>query len=361
MDAWDFLVHNFHFPSPRHQACKASVAKQDCFILMPIGGGKSLCYQLPTTLKPGVTVVISPLLSLIQDQIITRTLKYGIPSTFLNSQQTSAQAAAVLQELRQAFRERKDKPSHKLLYVTPEMIVVNSSFLKILKGLHRKGLLLIHFPVMALTATATQPVCEDILKALRIPHNLVIFKTMEPLKQLEELLKKHFANLCGIVDCLSKSECVYIAKYLNDKCGIKTVYHHAGLAAHQRVAVVCATIAFGMGIDKPDVRFVTHNAMSKSIESYYQESGRAARDNLPAVSISLYAKKDFSQVVCMLRCGQGCKTKIFKSAMAQARKMQQYCEFKCQRQTLCVLGESLNQKDYKYGPNPCDNCLRASS
>jgi len=75
-------------------------------------------------------------------------------------------------------------------------------------------------------------------------------------------------------------------------------------------------------------RFVIHNAMSKSIESYYQESGRAARDNLPAVSIALYAKKDFSQVVCMLRCGQGCKTEIFKSAMAQARKMQQYCEFK---------------------------------
>ncbi|CAO1940320.1 unnamed protein product [Urochloa humidicola] len=403
------------FRSLLYESCMSAVDSPDpdCFIFMPTGGGNSLCYQLPTTLHPGITVVVCPLLSLIQvqDQIVALTSKFATPAAFLSSQQTPAQASAVLQEL------RSGKPSFKLLYVTPERISADHAFMEILRGLDQRGLLagfvvdeahcvsqwgndfrpdyhvlacvkqnFPRVPITSVTAASTESVRKDDLHDFRMPNTLilkrsfdrlnhnyrVIIKTKTAQKQLGDLLKKRFMNKSGIVYCLSNKECVDTAKFLREKYSIKCAHYHASSTDCHRISVqekwhsgevkvICTTMAFGMGIEKPDVRFVIHNTMSKSIESYYQESARAGRDDLQAHCIVLYQKKDFNRIVSMLRNMDNFNDISFRDMMEQAKKMQSYCEMKteCRRQALLEhFGEQYDRQRCREGSSPCDNCLK---
>ncbi|GAA3174721.1 DNA helicase RecQ [Nonomuraea roseoviolacea] len=307
----------------------------DALVLMPTGGGKSLCYQIPALVRPGVGVVISPLIALMQDQVdALRAL--GVRAGFLNSTQgiderQAVEAAFVGGEL-------------DLLYLAPERLRVDSTLRLLargdislfaideahcvsqwghdfrpdylaLSGLHERWP---EVPRIALTATATPATHAEISSRLGLDqarhfvagfdrpniHYRITAKS-EPKRQLLEFLRTEHPGDAGIVYCLSRSSVEKIAEFLADN-GIPAVPYHAGLDAATRAAhqsrflredglIVVATIAFGMGIDKPDVRFVAHLDLPKSVEGYYQETGRAGRDGLPATAWMAYGLQDVVQ------------------------------------------------------------------
>ncbi|KAI7836066.1 hypothetical protein COHA_010035 [Chlorella ohadii] len=382
---------NPSFRSRQRDIVEAALSGRNCFVLMPTGGGKSLTYQLPAVLSRGITVVVTPLLSLMQDQVqaLNGLACGGVPTTYLSSQQTETEARAVHMEL------SKPRPSIKLLYVTPEQLVKGERLKRELGTLHSRGLLarivideahcvsawghdfrpdykLVgvvaaeHFPgvpLMALTATATHKasptlVRQDIVTTLRMrapaqftvsffrPNLLFRVIQKDYSRHEESGLEGYLHDMLtyiqnhpegsGIVYCLSRDNTETVAATIRQFTDISAAHYHAGMTPKQRmqvqndwrtgaVKVVVATIAFGMGVDKADVRYVIHFTLSKSMEGYYQEAGRAGRDGRPSECILYYAKRDVPHILNVIRMGKKSKA-AFQREVELVDQMRAYCE-----------------------------------
>ncbi len=370
------------------------VAGGDAVVLMPTGGGKSLCYQIPALVRPGTGIVVSPLIALMQDQVdALRAL--GVRAGFINSTQD--------------FDERRVMEAEFLageldvLYLAPERLRLDATLDLLSRGkisvfaideahcvaqwghdfrpdyltLSVLGQRWPDVPRIALTATATHATHREITERLGMPdakHFVASFDRpniqyrivpkAEPKKQLLAFLKEEHAGDAGIVYCLSRNSVEKTAEFLC-RNGIEAVPYHAGLdggtrAAHQsrflreEGLVVCATIAFGMGIDKPDVRFVAHLDLPKSVEGYYQETGRAGRDGLPSTAWMAYGLQDVVQQRKMIQGSEGDEA-FRRRAASHLDSMLALCETaQCRRaQLLTYFGQEATAQSC----GNCDTCL----
>ncbi|XP_059283807.1 ATP-dependent DNA helicase Q-like 3 [Lycium ferocissimum] len=376
---WHFGHSDFR--GKQLEAIEAVLSGRDCFCLMPTGGGKSMCYQIPALTKPGIVLVVSPLIALMENQVSALKEK-RIPAEFLSSTQTVQVKNKIYEDL------ESGKPAVRLLYVTPELIAT-SGFMSKLTKIHSRGLLNLiaideahcisswghdfrpsyrnlsslrsHFPnvpVLALTATAVPKVQKDVIESLNLQSPLVLkssfnrpniyyevrYKDLldDPYADVCKLLKS-CGNVCAIIYCLERTMCDDLAIHLTSS-GISCAAYHAGLNNKMRSSVlddwissktqvVVATVAFGMGIDRKDVRVVCHFNIPKSMEGFYQESGRAGRDQLPSRSVLYYGVDDRRRMEFILRNTKRNKDefsslqdKSSKKSLDDFSQMVEYCE-----------------------------------
>jgi len=369
-----------------------ALAGQDVFVLMPTGGGKSLCFQLPALMRDGLTIVVSPLIALMKDQVDALQAS-GIAATYLNSTLNREEAKARWRGLHRG--------EYRMLYVAPERLMLDTFLERALnwniaqfaideahcisewghdfrpeyRELKKLRKHLPDVPLMALTATATERVRADVIKQLELRHprfyvasfnrpNLtyrVVPKT-SPYEQLLAFIRSR-PNDSGIVYCASRKSTESLARNLNED-GVSAKPYHAGLTNVERtkhqdaflrddVRVITATIAFGMGINKPNVRFVLHYDLPKNLESYYQETGRAGRDGLPSECILLFRPSDVAKQLHFIDEKSEKEARI---ARAQLQQMVHYAETReCRRG---VLLEYFGEKFLPQSCDSCDNCLQ---
>jgi ATP-dependent DNA helicase RecQ len=333
------LQKTYGYPSFRDQQAEIIehvISGGNAFVLMPTGGGKSLCYQIPALCREGVGIVISPLIALMQDQVDALT-QLGIKAAAINSSLSGVEVGRTIRQMRSGDLD--------LVYVAPERLLMED-FLALLSEctvalfaideahcvsqwghdfrphytqLSQLAERFPKVPRIALTATADGPTRKDIVERLHLGEGRTfvsgfdrpnirysILIKQEPRKQLLHFIKENHARENGIVYCLSRKATEETAEWLGAQ-GLRAFPYHAGMPAEERARnqtrflredniIMVATIAFGMGIDKPDVRFVVHMTIPKNIEAYYQETGRAGRDGLPAEALMLYSLQDSTQL-----------------------------------------------------------------
>ncbi|KAI4997128.1 hypothetical protein ZWY2020_052470 [Hordeum vulgare] len=386
------------YRSNQREIINSIMSGKDVLVIMAAGGGKSLCYQLPAVLRDGITLVVSPLLSLIQDQVMGLAA-LGIPAHMLTSTTNKEIEKFIYKAL------EKGEGELKILYVTPEKISKSKRFMSKLEKCHHAGrlslvaideahccsqwghdfrpdyknlgILKIQFPsvpMIALTATATSKVQMDLIEMLHIPRSVKFISTVNRpnlfyrvyekssvgkvvIDEIANFISESYPNNeSGIVYCFSRKECEQVAKELRGR-GISADYYHADMdvVAREKVhmrwsksksQVIVGTVAFGMGINKPDVRFVVHHSLSKSMETYYQESGRAGRDGLASECVLYYRPGDVprqSSMVFYENCG-----------LQNLYDIARYCQSKknCRRGAFFQhFGEAVQECN-----GMCDNC-----